>query len=98
MSDIILFIRQFLADSWRFFQINIPGTNVSFAMLLVGIGLFNVGFSVLSLLLGVHLPEIGGFIDSRRRYNNARGNRRQYGNPSHTTTLVVSPERANDER
>lgn len=91
----MLFIRQFLHDSWQFFQLTIPGTHITFAMLLIGLGLFEVGFSVLSLLLGVHMPGLGGFINSRERYNDAKG--AQYGG-GHSTRFVVSPEREHDER
>lgn len=99
MSDILLFIRQFLTDSWKFFQICIPGTNITFAMLLIGLGLFNVGFSVLGLLLGVSLPNLGDFMKSRERYNDASTVRkgRAYS-ASRSTRYLVSPERANDER
>ena len=100
MSDILLFIRQFLSDSWQFFQITIPGTSITFAMLLIGIGLINVGFSVLGLLLGLSLPSLGDFAESRGRYKDvmsARG-RGQARLPAHSTRYRVSPERAHDER
>ena len=100
MSDILLFIKQFLADSWQFFQINIPGTTITFAMLLIALGLFNVGFSVLSLLLGVSLPNLGDFAESRGRYKDslAAHGRGQARLSSHATRYRVSPERANDQR
>lgn len=100
MSDILLFIRQFLSDSWRFFQITIPGTSITFAMLLIGLGLVNVGFSVLGLLLGISLPNLGDFAEARGRYKDsltAHG-RGQARLPRYATRYRVSPERANDER
>ena len=100
MADILSFIKQFLSDSWQFFQIAIPGTSITFAMLLIGLGLFNVGFSVLSLLLGVSLPNLGAFAASRGKAKDALAahGRGQARHPSHTTRYRVSPERANDER
>lgn len=100
MSDILFFIRQFLSDSWQFFQIQIPGTHITFAMLLIGLGLFNVGFSVLGLLLGISLPNLGDFVESRGKYKDALSahGRGQARLPSHTTRYRVSPERVNDER
>ena len=97
MSDIMLFIRQFLHDSWQFFQLKIPGTNITFAILLIGLGLFNVGFSVLNLLLGVSMPSLGDFVKSRDNYNKSRSGRGDYG-AGHSTSFVVSPEREHDER
>jgi len=96
----MLFIRQLLSDSWQFFQIEIPGTHITFAMLLIGIGLFNVGFSVLGLLLGVSLPNLGDFLESRGRLKDIQSSRGegQARLRSYNPRYRVSPERANDER
>ena len=99
MSDILLFIRQFIADSWKFFQITIPGTHITFAMLLIGLGFVNVGFTVLNLLLGLSFPSLGDFFESRGRAKDAMsahgiGQARLSG----STSYRVAPEREHDTR
>lgn len=89
-----MFIRQFLHDSWQFFQIQIPGTNITFAVLAICLALFNIGFSVLSMLLGVSLPNLGDVVKSKERFDKAKG---QYGN-ARATRYHETPGRELDVR
>jgi hypothetical protein len=45
-------IKMLLSNSWKFFQIKVPGTGFSFAVLAVGLLLVPISLSFLSLVLG----------------------------------------------
>lgn len=57
MNDILSFITMFLSKSWEFFKIDVPGTNFSFGVVLVGLALVGVGFRFLSIMLGHNIGE-----------------------------------------
>lgn len=42
----------FISNAWKFFQVTVPGTNFTFAVLTVGLLLVPVSLSFLSLALG----------------------------------------------
>lgn len=91
MSDILDFITLFLSKSWEFFKIDVPGTNFSFGVVLVGLALVGVGFRFLSIMLGHNIgeaspPEIDFFSS------------RAYGSTALSTHHNIPPARKNDVR
>ena len=52
--EVIQFITWFLSASWDFFtEINVPGFDFSFAALVIGIFLANLGLRFLFMMLGI---------------------------------------------
>lgn len=58
MSDLMSGIRMFISNAWKFFQIDVPGTNFSFAVLAVGLLLVPISLSFLSLALGFPVGSV----------------------------------------
>lgn len=58
MSDLMAAIRMFFSNAWKFFQIDVPGTNFSFGVLAVGLLLVPVSLSFLSLALGFPVGSV----------------------------------------
>lgn len=52
MSELMAAIKMLLSNSWKFFQIKVPGTGFSFAVLAVCLLLVPISLSFLSLILG----------------------------------------------
>lgn len=53
MSDLLAFAGWWLAQSWRFFsEITVPGTNFTFAALLLGVFFAALGLRLLGYILG----------------------------------------------
>lgn len=77
-------IRMFISNAWKFFQVNVPGTNFSFAVLTIGLLLVPVSLSFLSLALGFPV----GNVDSVSASFGTRGSRK----------YKVSSVRKNDVR
>lgn len=51
-------IKSLLENGWKFFtQTDVPGTNISFAVLTIGLALISVGFRFLSIMLGHNIGE-----------------------------------------
>ena len=92
MTDLLLCIEGILSGGWDLLKsINIPGTEITFAMLFVGLAFISGGFTLLSLALGVSLgiPNSSWFgSGSHDGSYSARGSRR----------FKISAERRNDER
>mgnify|MGYP007088303323 CR=1 FL=1 len=84
MSDLMAGIRMFLSSAWKFFQIDVPGTNFSFAVLTIGLLLVPVSLSFLSLALGFPV----GSVDSASATFCSKGSRK----------YKVSSARKNDVR
>lgn len=74
----------FISNAWKFFQVNVPGTNFSFAVLTIGLLLVPVSLSFLSLALGFPV----GNVDSVSASFGTRGSRK----------YKVSSVRKNDVR
>lgn len=59
-SELLSAIKDFFKLSWKFFtQTQVPGTNFSMAVLVVGCLLVAVSFSFLSLVLGFSVGSVG---------------------------------------
>lgn len=59
-NDLMIGISSFLTNSWRFFtDTTIPGTNITFAVLALGLALVPVGFQFLSIMTGHNIGETG---------------------------------------
>ncbi len=84
MSDLMACIRMFISNAWKFFQVNVPGTNFSFAVLTIGLLLVPVSLSFLSLALGFPV----GNVDSASASFGTRGSKK----------YKVSAARKNDVR
>lgn len=84
MSDLLDAIGMLLGNAWKFFQIKVPGTGFSFAVLAVGLLLVPVSLSFLSLILGFPV----GTVDNDTAALGAMGSRR----------YKVSAARKNDVR
>lgn len=84
MSDLMSAIRMFLSNAWKFFQIDVPGTNFSFAVLTIGLLLVPVSLSFLSLALGFPV----GSVDSASAAFGGKGSKK----------YKVSAARKNDVR
>lgn len=74
----------FISNAWKFFQVNVPGTNFSFAVLTIGLLLVPVSLSFLSFALGFPV----GNVDSVSASFGTRGSRK----------YKVSSVRKNDVR
>lgn len=61
MSDNLMSaISGFLSNAWSFFtETNIPGTEISFAVLFIGLALIPIGFQFLSIMVGHNIGETG---------------------------------------
>lgn len=58
MSNLLSSISMVLENGWKFFtQTDVPGTNLSFATLTVGLALIPVCFRFLSIMLGHNIGE-----------------------------------------
>lgn len=58
MSNTIMEFAKFIfTESWKFFQIQIPGTSLTFGSLAIGLVLINFGFKFLYWVLGATAPE-----------------------------------------
>lgn len=59
-ADLMTAISGFLSNSWRVFtETTIPGTNITFAVLALGLALVPVGFQFLSIMTGHNIGETG---------------------------------------
>lgn len=57
-EDLKIAISGFLSNAWRIFsEIKIPGTEISFAVLFIGLALIPIGFQLLSIALGHSIGE-----------------------------------------
>lgn len=57
-EDLKIAISGFLSNAWRIFsEIKIPGTEISFAVLFIGLALIPIGFQLLSIALGHNVGE-----------------------------------------
>ena len=88
MNDLMNSIEMLLKNGWKFFaQTDIPGTDISFATLTVGLALIPVCFRFLSIMLGhnigeadfsvtdrIHGPTFGATGSSRYRISDGRKN------------------------
>lgn len=64
MTDIIQAITGLLGHSWRFLMHTfVPGTEISFGVLLIGLALVPIGFGFLSLAMGHSVGETGSIPD-----------------------------------
>ena len=86
MSDLLSSIEMVLKNGWKFFtQTDVPGTNISFAVLAVGLALVPVCFRFLSIMMGhsigeadfstferIHGPTFGATGSSRYRISDGR--------------------------
>lgn len=62
MSDIMEGIKGFLSATWNFLMHTyIPGTEIAFGVMFVGLAMIGIGFRFLSLAVGHNVGEIGGF-------------------------------------
>ena len=58
MTDLMNSIEMLLKNGWKFFtQTDIPGTDISFATLAIGLALIPVCFRFLSIMLGHSIGE-----------------------------------------
>lgn len=58
MSDLLSGITSLLEHGWKFFtQTTVPGTDISFAVLTIGLALVSVAFRFLSIMLGHSIGE-----------------------------------------
>lgn len=90
MSDIMDGIKGFLSMTWNFLMHTyIPGTELAFGVLFVGLAMIGIGFRFLSLAVGVNIGDVGGFsaIGSFVKYGAA-------GSSKHR----ISSNRKNDTR
>ena len=88
MNDLMNSIEMLLKNGWKFFtQTDIPGTDISFATLAIGLALIPVCFRFLSIMLGhnigeadfstfdrIHGPTFGATGSSRYRISDGRKN------------------------
>lgn len=66
--EVVEFIVWFLSSSWDFFtEITVPGFDFSFAALLVGLFLANLGLRFLFMMLGIGISP--GDVDTVGRFN-----------------------------
>ena len=62
MSNIMVAIKGFLSMTWNFLMHTyIPGTDIAFGVMFVGIAMIGIGFRFLSLAIGHNIGEVGGF-------------------------------------
>lgn len=55
-------IKGFLSMTWNFLMHTyIPGTDIAFGVMFVGIAMIGIGFHFLSLAIGHNIGEVGGF-------------------------------------
>ena len=67
MSDILLGVRGLLRLSWQFLMHTfIPGTNIAFGVLFVGLCLIDLGFKFLSLVVGHSIGDISTLVGNTR--------------------------------
>lgn len=65
MSDIMVAIKGFLSMAWNFLMHTyIPGTDIAFGVMFVGIAMIGIGFRFLSLAIGVNVGEPLGHWES----------------------------------
>lgn len=58
MSDIMEGIKGFLSMTWNFLMhTHIPGTDIAFGVMFVGLAVIDIGFRFLSLAIGVNVGE-----------------------------------------
>lgn len=88
MSDLLSSIELVLKNSWKFFtQTDVPGTDISFATMAIGLALIPICFRFLSIMLGhnigeadfstldrIHGPTFGATGSSRYRISDGRKN------------------------
>lgn len=55
------------SQGWKFFKVEVPGTNFSFGVIAVGCVLIAVGFRFLSIMLGHSIGEASGGVDYASR-------------------------------
>lgn len=70
MNDLLDLCIWFLSSAWGFFTgITIPGTQVTLAVVSVGVLLISVAFHLLSLVIGFSVGGTGDSYGSRRSKN-----------------------------
>lgn len=70
MTDIIQAITGLLGHSWRFLMHTfVPGTEISFGVLLIGLALVPIGFGFLCLAMGHSVGEMPGIPDPIRGFD-----------------------------
>lgn len=81
MSELMVAIKMLLSNGWKFFQIKVPGTGFSFAVLAVGLLLVPISLSFLSLILGFPVGTadkdtegLGSMASRKYRVSSARKN------------------------
>jgi hypothetical protein len=79
LSDILAAIGGLFSNGWHFLMNTfIPGTDISFGAVFVGLALIPVGFSFLSIALGHNIGEAtsgyGNIRSTQRRLSKAREN------------------------
>ena len=89
MSDLMQAIKAILTNSWKFLtSIDIPGTDISFGVAMIGLALIPIGFGFLSLVLGCTLGDLPGVNEFAGSEYGSSGSRR----------YRVSDARKNDVR
>lgn len=87
MSDIVAVVRGFLSMSWNFLMHTyIPGTEISYGVMFVGLCVISIGFRFLSLAVGF---SIGDWTSSPNE---------GYGKPPVITQYRISDGRKKDVR
>lgn len=62
MSNIMEAIKGFLSMTWNFLMHTyIPGTDIAFGVMFVGLAMIGIGFRFLSLAIGYNIGDVGGF-------------------------------------
>lgn len=55
-------IKGFLSMTWNFLMHTyIPGTDIAFGVMFVGLAMIGIGFRFLSLAIGYNIGDVGGF-------------------------------------
>ena len=68
-------IKGFLSMTWTFLMNTyIPGTDIAFGVMFVGIAMIGIGFRFLSLAIGHSIGEIGG-VSGMASYGSSGSNR-----------------------
>lgn len=59
-NDLLTAVTSFLSGAWHFFtDVTIPGTNITFAVMALGLAIVPIGFQFLSLMAGHNIGETG---------------------------------------
>lgn len=89
MSDLMQAVKAIMTNSWKFLtSTDIPGTEISFGVAMIGLALIPIGFGFLSLVLGCSLGDLPGVNQFAGGEYGSSGSRRYH----------VSDARKNDVR